>query len=136
MSLRRFSRPRVWLSVAWLLVVTIAVLSLMPPLQLQQFGAPAWNDKLGHFLAYFALSAWYAQLYDSAAEMRRRLVFCLLLGAALEGLQSLTATRSADWRDMVANAAGVVSGAALWLTPMASVLSDWDRRQAANSEVL
>jgi VanZ family protein len=122
--------------VAWLLVIVIVVLSLLPPLQLQQFGAPTWNDKAGHFLAYFTLSAWYAQLYDSAADMRRRVVFCLLLGAAMEGLQSLTATRSADWRDMVANGVGVMLGSALWLTPMAGTLQRWDRRYAKDPEVL
>jgi VanZ family protein len=134
--MRGFSRPRRWQILGWLLVTVIVVLSLAPPLQLQPLGAPSWNDKAGHFLAYFALSAWYAQLYDSAVEMRRRLVFCLLLGAAMEGLQSLTATRSADWRDMVANGIGVVLGGSLWLTPMAGLLLRWDRRSASHSEVL
>jgi VanZ family protein len=134
--MREFSRPRQWRMLGWSLVTVIVVLSLAPPLQLEPFGAPSWNDKVGHFLAYFALSAWYAQLYDSAVDMRRRLVFCLLLGAVMEGLQSLTATRSADWRDMVANSAGVVFGGSLWLTPMAGLLLRWDRRTASNPKVL
>ena len=127
MSLRRFARPQLWQWLAWLLIAAIALLSLMPPLQLQSWGAPSWNDKLGHFLAYFTLSAWYAQLYDSAREMRHRMLFCLLLGAALEGLQSLSSTRSADWRDLLANGAGVIVGGLTWFTAMARALQRWDR---------
>jgi VanZ family protein len=136
LSLRRFERPRLWLSLAWSIVTVIVVLSLIPPLHLEPYGAPTWNDKVGHFLAYFALGAWYAQLYDGASDMRRRLLFCLLLGAAMEGLQSLTATRSADWRDMLANAAGVLCGGATWLTPMATALQRWDRRYSSDTELL
>ena len=127
MSLRRFARPRLWIALAWAIVAAIIVFSLMPPLQLQQWNAPTWNDKLGHFIAYFTLSAWYAQMYDSARDMRHRIAFCLFLGAAMEGLQSLTDTRSADWRDMIANAAGVLCGGSLWFTRFAGMLQRWDR---------
>ncbi len=127
MSLRRFARPKLWQWLAWLLIAAIVVLSLMPPLHLQAWGAPSWNDKLSHFLAYFLLSAWYAQLYDSAREMRLRVLFCLALGAAIEGLQSLTGTRSADWRDMLANGTGVIFGGLTWFTSLAGALQRWDR---------
>jgi VanZ family protein len=127
-SLRAFARPLLWQAVAWLLVALIVVLSLSPPLNLQQWSAPSWNDKVGHFLAYFTLAAWYAELCGSASAMRRRLLFCVLLGAALELLQGLTPARSPDWRDLVANIAGALAGAALWFTPAAQWLQRWDRQ--------
>jgi VanZ family protein len=127
MSQRRFAHPRLWRLLAWLIVTVIVVLSLMPPLQLQSWDMPSWNDKVGHFFAYFVLSAWYAQLYGSARAMRHRIIFCLALGAALEGLQSLTETRSADWRDMVANSVGVMCGGLTWFTGLAGTLQRWDR---------
>lgn len=125
--MRSFLRPQLWLLCAWLLVAVITVLSLMPPLHLEELGAPTWNDKVGHFLAYFTLSAWCAQLYQSAPALRNRLLLCLALGATMEGLQSLTSTRSADWYDMLANTIGVSIGGLSWFTPMAGWLQRWDR---------
>lgn len=131
MSLRPFRRPLLWRSIGWLIVAGIVVLSLMPPLQLESLGAPSWNDKLGHFIAYFVLSAWYAELCASRRSLQIRVVFCLLLGLAMEGLQSLTDTRSADWRDVLANTAGVLGGAALWFTPVGSALQRWEQLRFA-----
>ena len=128
MNLRRFERPRLWRALGWLLVALIVLLSLTPPLHLQQLDMPTWNDKVGHFIAYFALSAWYAQLYASGRAMMVRVLFCLVLGLSMEGLQSLTATRSADWRDMIANAVGVLCGGLTWFTAFALALQRWDRR--------
>lgn len=134
-TLRAFDRPRLWLAMAWVLVAAIVLLSLLPPAQLRQISVPNWNDKLGHFIAYFALSAWYAQLYGSGRAMARQLVFCLLLGLAMEGLQSLTVSRTADWRDMVANAAGVFAGGSTWFTALAGVLQRWDRSRRSRARL-
>lgn len=127
MKLRRFAHPRAWQALAGLIVAAIVVLSLSPPLYLQDVGVPSWNDKAGHFLAYFALSAWCVQLFESAGDVRRCMLLALVLGACMEGLQSLTATRTADWMDMLANATGVLIGGATFLTPLANWLHRHDR---------
>ncbi len=127
MSLKPFLRPQLWQAIGWLIVVGIVVLSLMPPLQLESLGAPSWNDKFGHFIAYFVLSAWYAQLCATRRSMLLRVGFCLLLGLTMEALQSLTDTRSADWRDMLANCVGVLGGSALWFTSLGGVLLRWEQ---------
>ena len=126
--MRAFARPHRWLLLLWLLIAFIAVLSLAPTGQLKQIGVPDWNDKLGHFTAYFVLSAWCAQLYASGRAMLRSVLFCLLLGLSLEALQSLTATRSAEWRDMLANTLGVIAGGMTWFSGFAGSLLRLDAR--------
>ena len=109
-----------------MLVAAIVLLSLMPPLQLQAMGAPSWNDKVGHALAYFTLMFWNVQLAETTSSMGRRLGLALLLGASMEVAQSFTATRSADGLDMVANASGALAASALWWTPARHWLARWD----------
>lgn len=72
----------------------------------------AGTDKIEHFTAYFALSA-----LGSAVVSTKRLpwvmAWVLVLGLSLEAAQGLlTATRSADWADVLANSTGIL---AAWL---------------------
>jgi VanZ family protein len=98
-----------WVATGWLLVSSVIYLSLTP-------APPSVDlpegDKLEHVLAYGVLMFWFAQIYY---RTRSRLLFALgfvLLGIALEFLQSFTETRQFEIADMIADAAGVVLG---WL---------------------
>lgn len=128
MNPHRFRRPRLWHGIGWLLIVSIITLSLTPPLLLPDIGAPSWSDKLGHFIAYCTLSAWYIQLVDSRGALGIHLLVFLLLGASMEILQSFSATRMADWRDLLANTAGIGCGSLLWFTPARFWLQHCDSR--------
>jgi VanZ family protein len=124
--LRDFRRPRLWLGVwifGWLLCV---VLSLTSPIQL---GGPPDSDKLGHFLAYFTLSAWAVLLFKTRRAQILAAVSLILLGLAMELAQAtLTTTRLGDPRDALANTLGVLTGLALSLTPLSKSLLRLDHR--------
>lgn len=126
MTLRDFRRPWLWLGIwifGWLLCV---VLSLMPPIQL---GGPPDSDKLGHFLAYFTLSAWAVMLFRTRRTQLLAAIALILLGFAMELAQAtLTTTRLGDPRDALANTLGVLAGLALGYTPAARLLHHLDHR--------
>lgn len=96
---------RLWLGLGGMLVLAIVWLSLAPP-----GNAPgAINDKLGHAIAYFALSAWFCQLYAHHAGIA---LAALGLGALLELLQGLSGYRDMSLADLLADAVGIGLGVA------------------------
>jgi len=119
------ARRNVWLTLGWGLVLTVIYLSLTPKppsTDMVYFG-----DKIGHFLAYATLMGWWSQL--DTRHCRLALLF-VLMGLALEIVQSLSGFREGDVFDMAANAIGVGLG---WLSTR--LKPDWlrgvDRRLAA-----
>lgn len=104
------ARPALWLAGAWAIALGIALGSLVPG---GLVAAASRFDKLEHALAYLLLALWWMGLL----ERRRHLgvaLGALALGAVLEAAQAaLTTTRSADWGDVAANAAGVAAALAL-----------------------
>jgi VanZ family protein len=70
-------------------------------------------DKLQHFLAYLGLSAWFSGITSGARRIGVAL-FLVGMGASLEVLQSAMGLgRMADYKDFIANVAGVIIGT--WL---------------------
>ena len=108
-ALRGFARPRLWLGTwifGWLLCIGLSLLP-QPPVSLD---VPD-SDKLGHFLAYALLAAWALWIFESSRAQGRALLALCLLGAVIEVAQgSLTSTRMMDWRDALADFAGVLAG--------------------------
>jgi VanZ family protein len=90
-------------------------------------GVEFGSDKFGHLFSYFVLALMGAGLV-AAERVWIVMLRCLLLGLALEIAQGLwVESRQADWRDMVANAAGV---AGAWLlirgrSGWARYVEDW-----------
>lgn len=99
---------RAWIALGWALVATVVVLSLvsLPPTgpDIPQ------GDKYGHVLAYGALAFWFSQISASRAVLLCHAAGFVVLGLALEGLQSLTPDRQFEVTDMLANAVGVGLG--------------------------
>lgn len=96
---------RFWrLALGGLLIVVLA-LSLLP------LGADApttgW-DKTNHLLAFAALAAAGCLAYPE--RIPTTLLALLAYGALIEVLQSLTAYRSAEWGDLLADALGLLFG--------------------------
>jgi VanZ family protein len=75
------------------------------------------SDKIGHFLAYFALTIVWTLFLFFSERLNKNLkqsliitsVICILYGVLMEILQGvLTTYRSPDWWDVVANTSGTV----------------------------
>lgn len=99
-----------WLLVGWLLVFSVVVLSLIPPIPsdtVPLFILP-YADKIAHFIAYFTLMSWFTQIYRESSQ---RIYFAwgfLFLGIMIEILQGLSGLREEDWKDVVANSSGIL----------------------------
>lgn len=126
MRLRPFARPRLWLGVwifGWMLCIA---LSLLPPIPL---GGPQDSDKIGHFLAYFTLSAWAVSIFRTRGAQGLAALSLVALGLGIEWAQAnLTDNRQGDLRDALANSLGIALGFVLSFTPLARWLEKFDRR--------
>jgi VanZ family protein len=124
--LRAFARPRLWLGVwifGWMLCIA---LSLLPPIPL---GGPQDSDKIGHFLAYFTLSAWAVSIFRTRGAQGLAALSLVALGLGIEWAQAnLTDNRQGDLRDALANSLGIALGFVLSFTPLARWLEKFDRR--------
>ena len=133
--LRAFRYPGLWLGVWVLGWVLCILLSLMPAVDLP---GPAHSDKLGHFLAYFVLTAWAVWTFRSRRAHLLAALSLLALGVALDGLPgvyaiefaqaNLTKVRFGDVRDALANTLGVAVGLSLTFTPLQFLLERADRK--------
>jgi VanZ family protein len=86
------------------------------------------GDKVEHLLAYGAAMFWFAML---APAFRARLAWAVALaglGVGLEYAQRMTGYRMFDVMDMAADAAGVLLGWGLAVTPAGRLLAWVDRR--------
>jgi len=132
-TLRDFRRPWLWLGIwifGWALCIA---LSLLPPIPL---GGPEDSDKLGHFLAYFTLSAWAVQIFRTRRAQLVAAFALILLGVGMElGQATLTTTRLGDPRDVLANTLGVLTGLALSFTPLATALHRIDQKIKKRGQV-
>jgi len=111
-------------------LTAIIVFASVVPLQVP--GAELSGDKFGHFFAYLALALAGAGIVP-ADRVWIVMLRCLLLGLALEIVQGLwLEARQADWRDLLANTAGL---ACAWLIvrrgrgSWARHVEDWLRRR-------
>lgn len=119
--LKPLRRPRLWLGLWWLAIALVIVVCLLPGQDLPKVADGF--DKVEHLVSFALLAMAAVQLYAT----RRALVVAALglvaLGIAIELAQgSLTSTRSMDAWDAVADACGVLLGAASAWTPWRDVL--------------
>lgn len=108
---------KLWLIIGYVLVALVMYLSITSAPPLPDVDVP-YFDKLGHFLAYFVLMGWFAQIYH---VKKMRVIFALafiFMGLAMEFIQSFDPARMAEFADMVANTLGVVI--ALLITRMSA----------------
>jgi len=96
-----------WLAIGWGLVAAILWLSVTP--RPPDLGVEH-GDKLGHFLAYGAVTLWFGQLYPRLATRAAYAAGFIAMGIALEFVQRWLGYRSFEVLDMVADAIGVALG--------------------------
>ena len=96
--------------IAVAITLFIAYLSLMrmPKIQLHF----SYIDKVYHLIAYFTLSVSWLFAYYKKVTVKYIIVFlCIIYGILIEILQGkLTAYRTADYNDAIANTLGVLLG--------------------------
>jgi VanZ family protein len=109
-------RRNAWLAL-WLSGVTVlVVVCLLPGPDLPKLPI---SDKLEHALAFALLSASAVQLFERWRALLVVGVGLLALGIGIEFAQGVfTSTRAMEFGDVVADAAGIVSGLLLALTPL------------------
>lgn len=100
--------PWLWTGLWLLLVAAVVVLSLGSPPSGPDVSA---SDKWQHLTAYGVLALGAVQLFRPGRALAAAALALVLLGVGLEVAQgTLTQNRMMDWRDAVANAAGVGLG--------------------------
>jgi len=125
-SLRFFP---LWLSLGIGLVAAVVYLSLTakPPIDVSF----AFNDKIGHFLAYATLMAWFGQIFYGRMSLVLFAVGFSLMGISLEYVQGLGRARHFEYADMMANMIGVVLGLLLTTTVFKGALHWFEQRVLA-----
>ncbi len=99
----------------WELVVFLIGLVLIPLgclLPLNKL-PPLPNDKLLHFLAFGGMALMAGRLVHSAAHAVLALLAVFVASWAIEVLQNRVPGRKFCWRDLAANAAGILCAAAV-----------------------
>ena len=115
-----------WLGLWVLALVAVCVVCLepldgLPPL-------PDNSDKVEHLLTYFVLAAGAVQLFGESRTLLVTALGLVGLGIGIEFAQGMTAYRSADPWDALANSTGVLLGMATRLTPWRDLLLRIERR--------
>ena len=112
---------RFWMALWAAAVLGVVVVCLIPPPPLPTL--PDNSDKLEHFAAYFLLAAGAVQVFRRGRVLAWVGVALVAQGVCIEFAQgALTATRSADPFDALANAVGVAAGLATAFTPLCDLL--------------
>ena len=126
-ALRAFARPRLWLGIwifGWVLAIALSLIP-PPPLHLDIDN----SDKVGHLLAYAALSAWAVMVFARPRAWFIAALALVALGIGMEIAQGLlTEWRMRDWRDAVANTLGVGLGLLVARSRMQLWLQALDRK--------
>jgi len=105
-----------WLACGWVMVAFVVWITLTPHPPHIPFIFPRF-DKLGHFMAYLGLMAWFAAALPGRKWLARIMVVLIIMGGLLEILQGFTG-RDPEWLDWFRDSSGVVLGATwprLWL---------------------
>ena len=112
---------RFWMALWAAAVLGVVVVCLIPPPPLPPL--PDNSDKLEHFAVYFLLAAGAVQVFRRGRVLAWVGVALVAQGVCIEFAQgALTATRSADPFDALANAVGVAAGLATAFTPLCDLL--------------
>jgi VanZ family protein len=118
-----FLWQKLWMSMAYAMLVLVAILSLIPAPQ----DMPG-NDKVLHLVTYAGLSLVFTVLLIGRHNVWAIVVLLIAFGAAIEGLQGLTGYRMAEAEDLAANSLGVLIGASTYWTPLPLKLRSLERK--------
>ncbi|HVY22391.1 MAG TPA: VanZ family protein [Steroidobacteraceae bacterium] len=113
--LRDLRFVRWWLLGGWLAVIAAMVVCLVPGKYVE---TPGLNDKVEHATGFVLLTLWFCSIYRPRRYWMIALYF-LLFGVFIEVMQgAMPFGRDSDIHDVYADAAGIVIGVVLALTPL------------------
>ena len=122
-ALKPLRRPRVWMALWGLALLSVIVVCLIPP---PPIPVPENGDKVEHFLAYFVLAGSAVQLFRRGRPLLWVGLGLVAMGIGIEFAQgALTRDRMADPIDALANTVGVLAGLGVALTPLRDLLLRW-----------
>ena len=119
-------RP-LWFAIGMALIMLVVYLSLTSSPIDTGLDFP-YQDKLYHAFAYFVLMAWFGQIYHTTLQRIMFAVLFVVLGLAMEYMQSFDPNRMAEFADMVANITGVLTGYVLTATGLKNTLLNIERK--------
>jgi len=119
---------RFWRNAGLLLLLLVLVSALMPAVWFwdDKAGALAWfenSDKFLHASTFLLLTVWFSGQYRRPSYWRIA-VGLLLFGLLIEFCQLMVGYRTAEWLDMAANTAGIITGFAVAIAG----LGGWSQR--------
>jgi VanZ family protein len=115
-----------WLGLGGVMVALVIYLSLTSSPVDTGLSFP-YQDKVFHAFAYFALMAWFAQIYHGRFQRNLIAVMLVIMGVMLEYLQSFDPNRFYEYADMLANSTGVVLGLLVTLTGVKNCLIRFEK---------
>ena len=115
---------RLWIALGISYIALILMVSLLRIPDINQVFS--YTDKLIHFVSYFILVGWFVQLYQQRSSRLLILLSAILLGMVIELLQGMTAYRSFDFIDELANSIGACCAFLLAKTNFASLSARFD----------
>jgi len=115
---------RLWQLLGIVYIATILIVSLVRIPDINQ--SFSYTDKVIHFVSYFILVGWFVQLYYKFASRLRILLAAILFGMVIEFLQEMTAYRSFDYVDQIANSLGAFCAFLLAKTDFDTLLGRFD----------
>ncbi|MCL4306249.1 VanZ family protein [bacterium] len=111
------AKHRFWEAAATIWSAAVIGLAVSPLRNVNLLTAPI-SDKLLHGIAFMLGTIVWAGTLETGAGKARSVglaaLVCLALGGIIEVLQTQTPTRSAESGDLLADAAGILVGAAIW----------------------
>ena len=115
-----------WRVLCWWLLAVVVTLTLIPEPDGSVIGFQV-NDKVAHFVCYFALACGFGCL-RLGLRLFWPMLLLMLLGVLLEVVQLLSMYgRMFDPWDMLANSVGVFLGAIMMLTPLSHAFLWFER---------
>ena len=121
---RKLRYQTVWVAMGWLLVMAIFAVSLYPnpPKNLL---AEGWA-KVWHAFSYMMLMFWFSLVYVNLTTRIKIALSCVMMWLLIEVLQGFSIIRTFDLYDALANAIGVMLGAALIGTRLSQILIGYE----------
>lgn len=126
-NMHPFYQPWLWLTLWCCAIGAVIIASLVPSRTLPTL--PHVTDKAEHLLSYAVLGTFACMLFRSRNGRLLTALGLIGLGCLMEVAQGgLTADRTADWQDALANTIGVTLSTLLGLTPLRHSLVWLDRQ--------
>jgi VanZ family protein len=99
-----------WQIAGFLLLVFVMIAALVPELPFHELATQfRISDKVMHIIAFTFLAAWFSGQYEKSSYWRIALGL-IAFGILIELVQSTVSYRTAEWMDLIGDAAGIAIG--------------------------